>query len=35
MTAQESGQRILDWLVLPTAAVWPVTVERLPRFNCH
>lgn len=35
VTAQESRQRTVGWLVLPTHVVWPVTVERLLRCNSH
>lgn len=35
MTVHENRQKTMDSLVLPTHALWPVTVRRLVRFNFH
>lgn len=35
MCAQKIRQRAMGSLVLPTHALWPVTVERFVRFNSH
>lgn len=35
MCAQKIRQRTMGSWVLPTHAVWPVTVERLVWFNSH
>lgn len=35
MTAQENRQRTMDSLLVPTHAVWTVTIQRLVRFDPH